>query len=37
MRLGSQRPGASSSPGRVKGFDASMVPARDWFLEHLQP
>jgi fermentation-respiration switch protein FrsA (DUF1100 family) len=21
----------------VKGFDASMVPARDWFLEHLQP
>jgi len=21
----------------TKGFDASMVPARDWFLEHLQP
>ena len=21
----------------AKGFDASMVPARDWFLEHLQP
>ncbi|HEY2223267.1 hypothetical protein [Actinomycetospora sp.] len=21
----------------VKGFDASMVPARDWFLEHLKP
>jgi fermentation-respiration switch protein FrsA (DUF1100 family) len=21
----------------VKGFDASMAPARDWFLEHLQP
>ncbi|HWN28851.1 MAG TPA: alpha/beta hydrolase [Actinomycetospora sp.] len=21
----------------VKGFDQSMVPARDWFLEHLQP
>ena len=21
----------------TKGFDQSMVPARDWFLEHLQP
>lgn len=21
----------------TKGFDQSMVPARDWFLEHLRP